>query len=575
MAGRVRLAAVFVAGIAIIVVPITVRNAIVGGDFVPLTSNAGLNLYIGNHEASMGAYVKPEGLDVYTDPEGETIAEADVGRGLKPSQVSNWWARRAWAFIAENPDRFAANLLRKAFFFWSVYEVPQIEHLAFEKRYSALLRIPSPSFGIVCPLGIIGIILSVRRRKPAQLMLLYILTYSATIIAFFVVARYRLPMLPALMVFAGFSIWWLVYAGTQGRFKRLALAVIGIAVLAIVVNTNFYGIDPRSGYAQSYYRLGIIHGLNGRPAEALSSYRKALELDPDIVPARVSAGILLSQAGQHAEAKRELQRSIELDPTYEKAHYNLGLVYSEQAKLDSALLMMDRALELKPDYTLAMMGKAALLYEMGRFDDAGPLLTAVGDHPSAPENVRAQAGLLLEFLPLRKSYMESRRRENQRASDAHLLRGDIMVSLRMLDRAMAEYEAAIELDPRSAAADYQVGSVFFTLGDLDRALAGLERALRADPDYPGANSAAGIIYIRKQDFERACRAFEAELRANPHSAEAHMNLAMCYERYLLNIEKALYHLEKYVEITGGNPQIRSHIAELKARAEKEEDEGDD
>ena len=566
MARRVRMCAVFAAGVAAIVVPITLRNAVVGGDFVPVTSNAGLNLYIGNHEASTGAYVKPEGLDVFTDPEGDTIAEAASGRKLKPSEVSAWWAARAGQYIRENPGRFAANLVRKAFFFWSVYEVPQIEHLAFEKRYSALLRIPSPSFGIICPLGVMGIILSLRKKKSAQLLFLYVLTYSLTIISFFVVARYRLPMVPALMVFGGFTITWLVRAGVAGEYRKIIPVAIGIALLILAVNINFYGVDPRSGYAQSYYRLGIIHGLKGRPAEALDSYLKALEIDPDIVPARVGAGILLSQSGRYAEAKAELLTAVATDSTYEKAYYNLGLVYSEEGRPDSALVMMRKALDLDPGYMLARVGVATALYELGDLDEAAPLMAALATDPALARNARTQVEFLMGFLPLRRAWIAGRSADRERRSDLHLLRGDIMVSILLMDRALAEYEAAISIDPQSAAAYYQEGTIYFRRGDLDRTLASLDRALAADPGYEGANLAMGIVKVRNKDYEGACRAFRSELGVNPSSADAHMNLAMCYERHLIDIERAIYHLEKYAEITGGSADVTAHIEELRERA---------
>jgi tetratricopeptide (TPR) repeat protein/4-amino-4-deoxy-L-arabinose transferase-like glycosyltransferase len=560
---RARPALLFIAGIALIVLPITVRNAVVGHDFVPLTSNAGLNLYIGNNENATGAYVKPEGLDVYTDPAGKTIAAEASGRDLKPSEVSSWWAGRAGRFIESHPGRFAANLARKVFFFWSVYEVPQIEHLPFEKRYSGLLRIPSPSYGIICPLGIVGIILSFRRKKAAKLLALFIFTYSITIIAFFVVARYRLPMVPALMVLGAYSVVRLVDAAVKSRWREVVLVGAGITGLIIIVNTNFLGVNPMSGFAQSYYRLGIIHGLKGRPAEALESYRKALDLDPEIVPARVGLGILLSQAGKYAEAERELMIAAGLDSTYEKTFYNLGLVYSEEGKPDSALIMMQKALELKPDYMLARVGVAATCYEMGRLDEAGRMLTALKGDARLPESAAGQVKFLLGLVPERKEWLKDRRLAYQRLSDAHLLRGDNMVSILLVERALAEYREAVRLDSLSAPAYYQESTIYFRAGDLDRALRSLQQVLAADPDYRGANLAMGIIWVRKKDYRRACRAFEAELEVDPSSADAHINLAMCYENYLNNIGKAVYHLERYVEITGGTPEIKSHLRELK------------
>ena len=564
---RLRRAVLFAVGAAIVVTPIMLRNYIVGRDFVPLTSNAGLNFFIGNSERAMGAYVKPEGLDVYTDPTGEAIAEAAEERDLRPSEVSAYWSGRALAFIREHPGRFLSNLGRKVFFFWSVYEVPQIEHLQFERRYSWLLRIPSPSFGIVCPLGILGIILALRKRREAYLLILFILAYSTTIIAFFVVARYRLPMIPALLVFAGYTVHWWIVNGARRAWRPIVYSGIGFVALFVLVHANFYRVDPLSGFAQSYYRLGLIHEKHGQHLQAIESYTHAVATDPTLEEAHVNLGILLSREHRYEEAAHALSLALALKPDYAKAYYNLGLVYAEQAKGDSALLMIDRALELEPDYDLALLGKAGILYETARFEAAESLMTHLLSDPEIGRQARDQMETLLRLLPERRAWMLRRTSETQRRSDHEMLRADNLLSLGLADRALEAYERAGRTDSLSAIALYQAGTLYFNQGDRDRAEEFFGRALRAEPGYRGVHFALGVIAYRRGDIPSACREFEGELEIDPGSGRSHVNLAMCYEEHLGDPGRAAYHLERYIEITGGTQELREHLMELRERQE--------
>ncbi len=563
---KLRKAAIFVIGVAVVVAPITVRNAVLGKDFVPLTSNAGLNLFIGNNERSTGAYVKPLELDVYEDPEGKGIAEAALGRELKPSEVSAYWRGRALDFIKANPGGFTSNLLRKAFYFWSVYEVPQIEHLPFEKRYSWLLRIPSPSFGIVCPLGILGILLAIRKRREAWLLLLFMLAYSSTIVMFFVVARYRLPMIPALMVFTAYAVWWWIQAIAGRRYRDLALSLAAFAGLYVLVHVNFYRIDPMSGFAQSHYRLGTIQEKKGRLEAANASYSKAVELDPEMAAAHVNLGILRSRMQRFDEAEESLRKAVELDPGYAKAYYNLGLVYAEQARNDSALAALDRALDLEPDYYLAALAKAGVYFEMAMFDAAEPVLRGLLEVPSLAAQPRQQAESLIKIIPERRAWTEARPTPEQRRSDGHLLRGDNLLSLGLTDRALAAYMDAVRADAGAAVAMLQAGTIYFNRGDTESAGRLLAGAARTAPGLKGVHFALGVMAFRGGDVERACAEFERELGIDPSNSASHINLAMCYEEHLGDPGRAAYHMERYIELTGGTPELRRHLKRLKDEA---------
>jgi superkiller protein 3 len=187
-----------------------------------------------------------------------------------------------------------------------------------------------------------------------------------------------------------------------------------------------------SGFAQSYYRLGIIREDKNDLAGAMESYRKSLDLDPSNAAAHLNLGILLSRRREYEPARVQLQEALRLDPGYARAYYNLGLVYSEEAVNDSALLMMDKALEIKEDYSLAKLGKASIYYEMARLDAAESLLVSLRDDPSTAEQSRKQIDGLLNALPQRRAWVRTRQTAREKLSDQYLLRGDNMMAIGLL-----------------------------------------------------------------------------------------------------------------------------------------------
>ena len=88
----------------------------------------------------------------------------------------------------------------------------------------------------------------------------------------------------------------------------------------------------------------------GELVEAVACYRRALELKPDSAEAHNNLGIALQDQGQFAEAVACYRRALELKPDYAEAHNNLGIALGDQGKLDEAIACYRRALELKPDY---------------------------------------------------------------------------------------------------------------------------------------------------------------------------------------------------------------------------------
>ena len=99
--------AAVLAGVVAVIAPVTIHNTL-SGSFVVISSNAGVNAFIGNNPDATGAFFLPpaSGLDGARLEETTTlVAERAAGKRLSPSAVSSYWMDRARGFILTEPVR--------------------------------------------------------------------------------------------------------------------------------------------------------------------------------------------------------------------------------------------------------------------------------------------------------------------------------------------------------------------------------------------------------------------------------------------------------------------------------------
>jgi tetratricopeptide (TPR) repeat protein len=85
-----------------------------------------------------------------------------------------------------------------------------------------------------------------------------------------------------------------------------------------------------------------------------------------------------------------------------------------------------------------------------------------------------------------------------------------------IDGAIADYDAAIKLNPKDFFAFNNRGNTWRDKGALDRAIADYSEAIRLDPDYAAPYINRGLVYERQKDFARARSDFKAALATSPH-----------------------------------------------------------
>lgn len=121
--------------------------------------------------------------------------------------------------------------------------------------------------------------------------------------------------------------------------------------------------------------------------------------------------------------------------------------------------------------------------------------------------------------------LETLKLDNKSRANVHIRRGDAYANKKDYDRALADYNEAIRLEPASAEAYNGRGVVYDKQGQPDRAIDDFDQALRHHPKYSEAYRNRGVAYSHKGKLERAIVDFDFATRLDPNNVRAYNDRA--------------------------------------------------
>lgn len=314
LARRLRGLAGVVLGIACCFLPFTVRNFVMLDEPVLVTAHGGINFYVGNNPRATGFFTPPAKMPplpgVFNLEVPRQVAEAQTGRTeMTDAEVSSYWLQQGLEFIRRQPERFVQLTLRKARAFFNAHELPLNVDFYLLRDISHSLKITFVPLGVLLPLGLVGMGLALRKWRTHWVFLLYFVTYAASVILFFIAARYRLPVVPVLMLYGGFAVKAALESlGRPGRFLAIAGALV---LLLLLVNTN---LPVRLNPAIVAHGRGHTLESMGKLREAVGYYQQALRLNPGLLGAHFNLARIYAQTGKFRRAWRHGETALRLAP---------------------------------------------------------------------------------------------------------------------------------------------------------------------------------------------------------------------------------------------------------------------
>lgn len=375
--------ALLACGLTIIFFPVTLRNYVVGGEFVLTTSQLGPNFYIGNSKEATGFY-RPLIWDhsdwKFERSDAENLAEKALGRELSPNEVSDYWLAEALSDIRQAPVKWLRLMGKKWLMVWNSVEISDSESIYAHYRFSSLLNALGKifHFGILFPLAVIGIYLNWGDRRRLWGVAWVWLCFAASVTLFFVFARYRYPMTAAMILFAAAGLTHFYRQLKMKHFKVLVTSGLGALLFGIVVNwpmiskakmeapTHFnigYELERRNELdaARNFYQssvaldststlahnnLGMVAMKQSHPEEAIKNFKNAVAAKPHNWDARINLGIALWEMDRKSEAIEQYKHVVDNQPDYNASlYYNIACYYSLAGRTTQAMEWLEKALK--------------------------------------------------------------------------------------------------------------------------------------------------------------------------------------------------------------------------------------
>jgi len=459
----------FVLGIALVISPVTYRNW-KEGDLVLISYNAGVNFYIGTgQDYDQKAGIRP-------GYQWQAIMEEPIKAGYeKASEQSAYFMDKGMKIIAENPLGYLELLGKKLYLYANGNEILRNQEIYPFRQYSPLLYflvwkwgIAFP-YGVLFPLAVVGLGIALAQRKRYSIpILLFMVSHILVILLFFIAARYRMNILPFLVIFAVFGIASLIALFRNKKWGKAGLVCGALAVLLVFCNWNV-GEMPQVFNADAYYNLGVKYNLEGRP-EAKEMFLQAVELVPDYPEANGNLGIIYDQEGEYERALKCYRIVLDQYPDDVDANINLGITMAHLGDLEGAKEQLQRVLQLDPNNRLAS------------------------------QNMEVIGHLI-------------------RIAEAIKLNPQIEKLIYLVDN-----------DPNNPALLTNLGAAYLAVGYCDLALDPLQASLSIAPQIPATHSNLGIALAELGDEQGALREFETALKLDPDNQVYKSNLAKLLDK---------------------------------------------
>jgi tetratricopeptide (TPR) repeat protein len=252
-----------------------------------------------------------------------------------------------------------------------------------------------------------------------------------------------------------------------------ALALTGQNEEALERYEAVLALRPR--LPEGEFAAGFALARLGRTKEAETRYRRALAMRPDFAAAWINLGSLLRDEGREAEAEAALRRAAELRPDLISGWVNLALLERDRRRPEAAEACLRRAFALNPNQVETLVAWCQL--RAAERDVAGArewMRWALARNAEFDEAVNMRGIVLHLEGRFEEAVRVFERAEELGSRAAASNRGNSLLDLGQMEEAMKAYEAAVERDPASAGAKYNLALTQLRLGEWERGWAGYE-----------------------------------------------------------------------------------------------------
>ncbi|MGB6543637.1 MAG: tetratricopeptide repeat protein [Xanthobacteraceae bacterium] len=315
--------------------------------------------------------------------------------------------------------------------------------------------------------------------------------------------------------------------------------------------------------AAAYYARGQDYQKNNDCNEALTDFRTAIRLGWKTADVFISSGRCFAIEKDYADAIAVLNQAAVLDPQDANAFLVRGLVFQINKDYDKAILDFITVTTLAPDhvngfYELAYAYKLKSDYEhairayskainidsrnASYYDERGRVYAEMNNYDDAIKDYTEAIRLKGDYADY---YIDRANAYSEESQDKSITSEDQKKDLR--EKALADYNKANVIDPKSVLAAYNRGLQYANQSDYDHAIKDYLEAIQDDSTYALAYYQLGYTYLRKLDYDNATKYLTQAIKYDPKYYRSYERRGQAY-LYERNLASAIRDLDRAIDL---------------------------
>lgn len=341
--------------------------------------------------------------------------------------------------------------------------------------------------------------------------------------------------------------------GQEAQIKAITSA-LQASEFSRAVELTRAALKEFPGNAEMWAMQGTAYAGEGRKQDALASFRAALKISPDYLPA-LKGAIQIEYEGGSKDAIPLLQRMLRLHPSDQTSHGMLAVLEYQEGNCAAAVIHFEKSGALFDAQPEGLHAYAACLVKLKQFDRAvevfqrvltlNPengherrLLVALQLMAHQPQNALATLQPVLqagnpdaETLELAATAYEDSKDTPQAVAslrqaillDPH--NASLYVDFANISSTHDSFQVGIDVVsdgigqlPKAAPLYLARGVLYVQLAEYDKAEGDFERAYELDPHQSLSSAAQGLLAVQENDLDRALATVQARLVQRPNDA---------------------------------------------------------